>query len=260
MAADRSRSKLVVLSEENLDDHHLCCALGDRKHEEGVGRKKRWLRKRFEEGLVFRKLDERGKVFIEYAPSEVAWRPIVAPGWMTIHCLWVSGKYAKRGYGRTLIEGCIDDARQKKKAGVVAATGKTKRPFLLDPKFLTYMGFEAIETIGDFRLYAFFIDRAGRRPRFASTVLPMALTSDAPFVMRYTDQCPLNAHWAPNMAHVIEGEGYEVRAERIRSRAKAQRVASPLGTFGLERDGGIVTHHLNTDNAVRRLLSKLGAQ
>ncbi|MEM9694990.1 MAG: hypothetical protein AAGA56_20785, partial [Myxococcota bacterium] len=47
-----------------------------------------------------------------------------------------------------------------------------------------------------------------------------------------------------------------VEVEYIRSRAKAQRVASPLGTFGLEQSGSVVTHHLNTAGAVKRLLSR----
>lgn len=77
----------VQLSDRNVHEHHLCCALGDPKHAAGVDAKRRWLKRRFREGLVFLKLDVRGKVFIEYADAERAWRPIVAPGWLTIHCL-----------------------------------------------------------------------------------------------------------------------------------------------------------------------------
>ncbi|MEG1062054.1 MAG: GNAT family N-acetyltransferase, partial [Oscillospiraceae bacterium] len=50
---------------ENMDDEHLCCAIADKKHQCGVVAKKQWLKDRITEGHVFRKLDEKGKVFIE---------------------------------------------------------------------------------------------------------------------------------------------------------------------------------------------------
>ena len=53
--------------------------------------KKEWLKKRFDEGLVFYRSEERGKCFIEYIPAENAWVPIEAGGWLYINCLWVSG-------------------------------------------------------------------------------------------------------------------------------------------------------------------------
>ncbi len=250
-----SKPRFVNLNADNIEAHHLCCALGDPKHEDGVSRKKAWLKKRFAEGLVFRKLDVRGKVFIEYAPSEVAWRPIVAPGWMTIHCLWVSGRYAKHGYGRSLVEYCVGDATKRNKHGVVVAAATTKRPFLSDPKFLRHLGFEEVDRAGAFRLFAKSLDDA-KPPRFSPAVhAGQKEASDAgELVARFTDQCPFNLHWSQEMADVLGGEGFDVRVEHVRSRAKAKKVASPLGTFGLERDGTLITHHLTTEKAMRRLL------
>lgn len=249
--------RYIDLDADNVDDHHLCCALGDPKHEAGVDRKRAWLKRRFREGLVFRKLDVRGKVFIEYAPAEVAWRPIVAPGWLVIHCLWVSGRFAKQGHGRALVESCLDDARRQGKAGVVVAAAKRKRPFLSDPKFLAHLGFEVVDRAGEFVLYAARVDDAGVAPRFAKAVKQPGKASGGRFLARHSDQCPFNTHWAEVMADDIRAEGYEVEVERLTSRRKAQTVASPLGCFGLERDGELVTHHLNTTNATKRLLAKL---
>ncbi|MEL6338712.1 MAG: GNAT family N-acetyltransferase [Myxococcota bacterium] len=253
-----ARSRFVILDDNNVDDHHLCCALGDPKHVDGVERKRTWLKKRFREGLVFRKLDERGKAFIEYMPSEMAWRPIVAPGWITVHCLWVSGRLAKQGHARALVEGCIADAKGQEKAGVVIASAKTKRPFLSDPKFLKHLGFEVVDKRGEYRLFAYVLDKNAKPPQFAKSVKPDGGDTGEPFVARHTDQCPFNAHWAPEMANSIENRGREVKVEHVRTRAKAQKVASPLGTFGLEQSSTVVTHHLNTDAAVGRLLSRRG--
>ena len=58
------------LTIENIENEHLCCAIADKKHQEGVLSKKNWLKDRIAEGHTFRKLDEKGKVFIEYAKNQ----------------------------------------------------------------------------------------------------------------------------------------------------------------------------------------------
>ena len=58
----------INLTIDNIDQEHLCCAIADKKHQAGVTAKRQWLKERLAEGHVFRKLDAKGKVFIEYAP------------------------------------------------------------------------------------------------------------------------------------------------------------------------------------------------
>lgn len=242
----------VDLTPDNLDEHHVCCALGDKKHLQGVADKKAWLRARMAEGLVFRKLDVRGKVFIEYMPGEVAWRPIEAPGWLVVHCLWVSGRYAKHGYGRQLMDSCIEDARSQGRAGVVIAAAKTKRPFLADPRFLRHMGFEVVDERGEFRLFAHRLDPAAPAPRFTPAVA--ASQPEATFVARYTDQCPFNRHWAREVVSSLEEHGHHAVVEHLTTREQALTVASPLGCYSLEQGDALVCHHLTTASATARML------
>lgn len=250
-------STYVTLTASNLDGEHLCCALGDPKHREGVARKKAWLRARIAEGLVFRKLDARGKVFIEYAPGEKAWRPIVAGGWLVIHCLWVSGQYAGKGHGRALLESCLEDARRQGKRGVVVASATKKRPFLADRRFFERHGFEIVDRAGDFVLLARRLEPGGPEPRFADAVKKPGRAGGG-FVAQYTDQCPFNAHWAAEVQAALERAGQEVRVVHVKTLRDAQRVPSPLGAYGLERDGVLVCHHLQTPGAVDRMLDPPG--
>lgn len=81
----------INITLDNIDQEHICCAISDKKHFEGVFNKKEWLKKRITEGHVFRKLNVQGKVFVEYAPLEKAWVPIEGNGFLYIYCLWVSG-------------------------------------------------------------------------------------------------------------------------------------------------------------------------
>ena len=63
-------NEYINLGPDNIEEEHLCCAIGDPKHQAGVARKKEWLKDRFPDGHVFRKLNARGKTFIEYEPVE----------------------------------------------------------------------------------------------------------------------------------------------------------------------------------------------
>ena len=85
--------QFINLTIENIDKEHLCCAIADKKHQAGVAVKKNWLKERIAEGHVFRKLDEKGKVFIEYAPLETAWVPVHGDNYLYIYCLWVAGSF-----------------------------------------------------------------------------------------------------------------------------------------------------------------------
>ena len=64
--------QFLNLTEKNPDREHLCCIIRSKKPHPGVEAKRAWLR----EGHVFRKLDAKGVVFIEYAPLETAWVPV----------------------------------------------------------------------------------------------------------------------------------------------------------------------------------------
>lgn len=87
----------ITLTKENIADEHICCAFSDKKCKDSYELKKAWLKKEFDNGYVFRRIDERAKVFIEYGPAEKAWVPVSAPNYLMINCFWVSGKYKDAG-------------------------------------------------------------------------------------------------------------------------------------------------------------------
>lgn len=244
----------INLGPEELAEHHLCCALGDKKHIDGVQAKKDWLRERFKEGLVFRKLDVRGKVFIEYMPAEHCWRPILAPEWLVVHCLWVSGKFAGHGHGRALMEYALQDADKQGKAGLVIAAAKTKRPFMSDPKFLKHLGFRVYDQAGEWLLFGKALRQDVAPPRFSAAV--HAPGEQEHFVASVSPQCPFNQHWAPNLLEDLRARGHQTELQQLDSAAACQGVASPLGAFSLEAKGQLFSHHLTTPNATTRMLAK----
>jgi len=68
---DRRRDHVayITLTPDSIQSEHICCAFSDEKCAEGYALKKRWLAREFENGYIFRRLDERAKVFLEYGPA-----------------------------------------------------------------------------------------------------------------------------------------------------------------------------------------------
>ena len=117
-------NEYVNLACDNLDEEHLCCAISDKKHQQGVKNKKEWLKERIKDGHVFRKLNAQGKVFIEFAPLDKAWCPVDGNNFMYIYCLWVAGSFKGNGYGRELLEYAINESRIQEKNGICTITSK----------------------------------------------------------------------------------------------------------------------------------------
>ena len=99
-------NEYINLTLENIEDEHICCAIGDPKHQIGVDKKKEWIKSKLNEGHVFRKLNARGKIFIEYEPIETAWIPISGKNYEYIYCLWVAGSFKGKGIGKELLSYC----------------------------------------------------------------------------------------------------------------------------------------------------------
>ena len=98
----------------------------------GIEAKRQWLSDRLNEGHVFRKLNAKATVFIEYAPLETAWVPVIGDNYYYLYCLWVLGSPRGNGYGKALIEYCITDAKEKGRSGICMLGAKKQKSWLSD--------------------------------------------------------------------------------------------------------------------------------
>ncbi len=127
----------ITIDESNIAQEHICCAIGnDRENKARAQTKKDWLLHEFNNGLVFRRLDQRGKVFIEYMPIESVWKPVIGENYLVINCLWVSGQFKGKGYGKQLLDACISDAKEQKKDGAAVISSDKVKPFLTEKSFI----------------------------------------------------------------------------------------------------------------------------
>lgn len=130
------------LTTENLSNEHLCCIIRSKKSHPGIEAKRQWLSDRLNEGHVFRKLNAKATVFIEYAPLETAWVPVIGDNYYYLYCLWVLGSPRGNGYGKALIEYCIADAKEKGRSGICMLGAKKQKSWLSDQSFAKKFGFE----------------------------------------------------------------------------------------------------------------------
>jgi GNAT superfamily N-acetyltransferase len=245
--------EFVNLTNSNLEEEHICCAIAGKQHQEGVDRKKAFLASGFERGLVFRKLDVRGKVFVEYAPAEAAWRPVVAPGYLVIHCLWVSGRYKGQQIGRELLQYCLDAGRDFHGVAVVAGRG----PYLTDTRFYLHHGFEVIDqTDTGYDLLCRRTRADAPTPRFADNAKRGTVPQADGVHFEYAYQCPFVPGCLRDMSEVARELDLSVTTRELATVEEAQEAASPFGTFGAFLHGRLITHELMSPNKFRKLLQQ----
>ena len=253
----------IRVTKENLEKEHICCAITNNKDVQ-VSSKKAWLSDRFDEGLVFLKSAERGKCFIEYIPAEYAWVPIETEGYMYIDCLWVSGSLKGHGYSTDLLQACIEDSKEKGKKGLCILSAAKKRPFLSDPKFLTYKGFKvADEADNGVRLmYLDFDETSSNDSDNEETYLPHFKEcakhphiDEQGYVLYYTNQCPFNAKYVPILEETAKSNGIAFKAVKLDSREAAQNAPTPITNYALFHDGEYVTNEQMNDKKFLKLVN-----
>lgn len=248
----------ITLNETNLEQEHICCAMSGGKGDDCAASKKAWLKDRFADGLVFRRLDARGKVLIEYLPAEKAWCPIEAEGFLHINCFWVAGKFQGQGYGTKLLESCIADAKAQGKRGLTVLSSPKKAPYLSDPGFLKAKGFQLADTAPpQFELLYLPLAENCPVPRFRDCA--RAGTCREPgLVLYYTNQCPFPAKYVPLAQSFAAQNGVDLTVRKLESAEQAQACPCPFTAYSLFWNGSLVTYEILSEKKFETVLRKLG--
>lgn len=218
-----SLPQIVTINENNIDSEHICCAIGDKKHEYGLSEKKKWMKDRFREGFVFKKAAVRGKAFIQYGPAENAWAPIKADGYMFIECFWVSGQFAGKGIGKRLLEECMYDAKNKK--GIAVIVGSKKKPFLNDKAFFKKAGFVVCD-IADpyFELMVLKNNLKEDNPVFNICTKSLKPASSQGLVIYYSNGCPFTEYYLKETERLSKENGLAFKAIKVATKEDAQNL------------------------------------
>ena len=245
---------IITLTKENLMQEHICCAISNNKDCQ-VAAKKAWLAERFDEGLVFKKCDVRGKCFIEYIPAEKAWCPIDAEGYMFINCFWVSGQHKGQGYSNLLLDACLKDSREKGKKGLCVLSSKKKAAFLSDPGYFKYKGFavaDAAEPYYELLYLPFTADAA--KPCFKQSVKTLHIDEQG-FVLYYAHQCPFTVKYVPLIEDIAKKKSVPFKAIHFETANEAQSATAPFTSYSLFYNGEFLTNEILSGSKFEKLLT-----
>jgi len=251
--------KIITIDKNNIDSEHICCAIGnDKQNQSRAQTKKEWLKNQFDEGLVFKRLDQRGKVFIEYTPIEKVWKPIIGSNYMVINCLWVSGQFKGQGLSTQLLNECICDAETKKMDGIAVVSSNKVKPFLTDKKFYLKHGFELTDTAPPyFELLVLKFNKNAIPPRFTDNSKKGECTNKNGFTFYFSNQCPFMEEYVYLLSEILRGRNIDFQVNKISNSKEAQSQGSAFGTLGIYYNGKFVTHELMAEKKFNKFVDDL---
>ncbi len=239
--------KIITLDKSNIDKEHICCAFSDKKCKDSYQLKKDWLKREFDNGYVFRRIDARAKAFIEYGPAGKGWAPVYAPNYLLINCFWVSGQYKGQGYGKELLRLALEDARTLGQDGLVTVAGTSKFHFMSDTKWLIRQGFESCEQLSSgFSLLVKKINLQAGHPRFNDSVRSGECDDKDGLVVYYSNRCPFSEyHVTTSLAETAGKRQLPLKIIKLDTMEKAQSAPTPATIFSLFYNGKFVTTDLS---------------
>ena len=245
-------NEYINLTLENIDEEHICCAIADKKHQTGVDSKKKWLKNKLKDGHVFRKLNARGKAFIEYEPIETSWVPISGKNYEYIYCLWVAGSFKGKEIGKELLEYAINDSKYKGMSGICTLVSKKKKPFIGEKKFFEHYGFKVVDVISDYELLALqFDDR--KTPRFNDNARTMKIDKQD-FTIYYSNECPYVEYEVKELTEYASKNNIKINFVKIDSLEKAKNAPCIFNNWANFYKGKFISNTILNANSFEKLI------
>ncbi len=187
-------------------------------------------------------------------PLETAWAPVVGDNYYYIYCLWVASGYKGKGYGRSLMEYCLADARAQGRSGVCMLGSKKQKNWLSDQSFAKKFGFEAVDaTDSGYELLALSFD--GTAPRFAPGAKAEAIESRE-LTIYYDLQCPYIGQSIEMVKTHCEASGIPVSFLQVDTLQKAKELPCVFNNWAVFYNGKFETVNLLDDASLKRLLKQ----
>lgn len=228
---------------------------------EGYRRKVEWVKSQFANGMRYKILlsEKHGALGgIEYIPAENAWRPVDAPGYMFIHCIYIMKKdYKGKGYGRQLLDECIDDARKNNMAGV--ATIARKGTWMPKKELFLSAGFESVDKAKpDFELMALKFDPEAPDPEFRGGWDESLENYPGGLTIITSDQCPYTEKAVREISETATAE-YGIAPNLVELKDSSDAMCSPcaFGTFCILYENRLIAEHPISNTRFKNIMGKI---
>lgn len=237
--------QMIDVHMDNINEKGFFC-MRSKPKSKGYQEKLAWLKERFQEGLKLKIIEEDGqpKGFIEYIPSEYAWRGITGHNYLVIHCLWVVGKGKGKGYGSMLLQSCLEDALALNKSGVAMIT--SSETWLTDKSFFTKHGFESIDQAPpSFELVVKRLkpDSSDSVPQFNHGWEDRAGQYKDGITIIQSGQCPYIDDAVNTITEAAGERGILTKIISLQNHTEAQQAPSAYGVFNVIYNGRLLTYH-----------------
>jgi L-amino acid N-acyltransferase YncA len=254
--------KVVDVNKNNLYDF-AHCFLQNHKHP-GYIAKTGWLKTRLSEGLRYKLLvmnDGKWLGFIEYAPAAKAWRAIRAKGYMVIHCIWTYPKSIQhKGYGKTLLQECLVDAKKNDMHGVAVLTRSSpKGTFIAKRDLFLKAGFKLIDTTQpDHELIAKKFKESAPDPKFPGDFGKRLQKYKSGLTIIWSKQCPYVGKSLGEIFETAKKRGIKYRSVELKTAREAQSAPTPYAVFSIIHNGKVVADHMVSNTRFKNILKEIG--
>ena len=252
--------QIIDLTPENIANYGVCGYKDVKKHKE-LRNKIEWFNEYYPKGLTIKVvLSETGAYqgMLEYLPGNLAHRPVNAENYMFIHCIFVGFKkeFKGQGYASSLIDACIEDAKEKKMLGVAVVT--RKGAFMVGNEIFIKKEFDIVDTAKpDFNLLALKFDVKSKNPSFKTANLnDLSEHKDGLTIIRSV-QCP---YTEKNVNAIMESakNKFNIKTNLINllDSKSAQETPCAFGTFCMIYNGEIISHHPISNKRFENIMTK----
>lgn len=245
--------RIIDVTSDNVYDTGICCIKD--KLSKGYNAKVKWFKSTCYEGLhlkIAKDSSDKQVGFIEYLPSELAWRPVKAINYMFIHCIAIYVKDKRNaGLGSLLIQECEKDAIALGKDGICVITSSgtwmagnhlfEKNGFIqVDHKDRFYLLMKKINSSPDPE----FLDWEKQLPKYSG------------WNLIYADQCPWHQKSVTDLQQCASEFGINLNIIKLNTPEQAQSAPSGFGTFSLIRDGRILADHYISETRFKNIIKQ----
>ena len=179
---------------------------------------------------------------------------MIGDNYYYIYCLWVSGSYKGKGYGKALMEYCLADAREKGKSGVCMLGAKKQKGWLSDQSFAKKFGFEVVDTTDSgYELLALSFD--GKAPKFAPNAKNETIECKD-LTIYYDKQCPYIYQSIEKIKQYSEANNIPLSLMEVDTLQKAKELPCVFNNWAVFYKGKFETVNLLDAAYLKRILNK----
>ena len=241
MTALKDNIRIIDVTADNISETGIFCI----KDKKSIGYKSKveWYKSNLKNGLKIKiAADYQGKQlgFIEYIPSEFAWRPIKASNYLFIQCILIYlNEIKEKGLGSFLLKICEQDAKDSNKSGICAMS--SEGAWLANNSLYKKNGFVVGDKFGRFELMIKSFNNRTIKPTLFDWTKQQ--TKYKGWNLIYSDQCPWHEKSITDLKQSALDKGIKLKVSKLTLPTEAQNAPSGFGTFALIKDGKLLEDH-----------------